>query len=239
MAQRESSRTTARQRDRRFDEGQVALLIDRAERSSLWSDVRNPVRTAVAPLPGSRRVYEPRREEWVEMDRPNRPTYLLEGGGWLIGVTSRGKNQKAAFDFVKYLVSPEPSERLVSDLDFPLLPVRGSQAGSERVDPRRDIRGWGRAVSRTMNAERLVPGLRLPGALRYTDALERARLSTQQGKTPALSALEQAAGNWDEITERLGRDRQRWHERGSLNLLNPESLPPPAPAPPSFPCQRL
>ncbi len=209
-----------------FREGKVAMLIDRAERANLWSDVRSPVRTAVAPMPGSSQVYEPRRQEWVTLERPNRPTYLLDGGGWLIGVSARSRNAAAAYDFVKYIVSPEPSERLVSDPDFPLLPVRGSQAGLERVDPRRDIRGWGRAVSRTMNAERLVPGLRIPGAMSYEAAITKARRAAIEG-TPASSALEEAARGWEAITDRLGRDRQRWQQRSSINIDNPEPEPPP------------
>ena len=60
-----------------FRTGEVALLIDRAERADAWSHGK-PI--GVAPLPGSDRVYEPIRKEWVPASPRNTPAICPAGG---------------------------------------------------------------------------------------------------------------------------------------------------------------
>ncbi len=71
-----------------FREGKVALLIDRAEMASRWTGSEGPSTVGVAPLPGSMRVYDPDRKTYQNLDHPNRPTYLPNGGGWLAGLSA-------------------------------------------------------------------------------------------------------------------------------------------------------
>ena len=116
-----------------FRTGKVALLIDRAERAATWS-IGKPV--GVAPLPGSDRIFDPIRKEWMPSSPRNAPTYLPHGGGWLVGINGRlaGTQLEAALDFAKYLAGelPENSNRLraepgVSRKVCP--PVRTTQMG--------------------------------------------------------------------------------------------------------------
>jgi multiple sugar transport system substrate-binding protein len=214
-----------------FRDGQAALLIDVAEQAPSWSDPKRPVPTGVAPLPGSPRVYDPRREVWQDLDRPNRPAFLLDGGGWLVGVAASSDAIDPARDLVRHLVGPDGAERLAASRILPLLPVRGSLLGGDRIDPRLDIRGLGRAVSRTLMADRLLPGPRLPGQEQYRADLARARASALQGRS-VDEALGEAARAWETFTDTLGRERQRWHERRSLNQPTP-ATPPPDPPPAS------
>lgn len=214
-----------------FREGRAAFLIDRAERAPSWSDPKRPVATGVAPLPGSARLFDPRRAEWETLRRPNRPTFLLGGGGWLLGVSAACTEPEAARDFAKFLAGPETSGRIAADRDFPLLPVRTALLGADRLDARLDIRGWGRAVARTLSGGRLVFGPRLPEAEAYMADLERARLDAIAKGTPPETALAAAVEAWEKRTDRLGRDRQRWHYRKSLSLpvSGPEPAAPKAP----------
>ena len=211
-----------------FRTGKVALLIDRAERAATWSHGK-PV--GVAPLPGSERVFEPTRKEWTTSSPRNAPSYLPRGGGWLVGINGRlsGTQLEAALDFAKYLANPENSNRLRAERAFPMLPVRTSQMGKGLPDPISapdvDSRLWSDAVGRTLQAERVVPGLRIPGADGYLSDLSQARVAAAAGDAPekALAAVAQA---WTERTKVAGPKRQLWHYRRSLNALSTFPQPP-------------
>lgn len=213
-----------------FREGKVALLIDRAELASKWSGPGTKS-VRVAPLPGSERVFEPARKVWVPVRAPNRPSYLPAGGGWLVGVsaTATGRQREAAIDFARYLVGPETSARLRGDAGFPVLPVRASQVGLGMADPRSapgvDPRSWSDAVGQTLGAERVVPGLRIPGAEGYLADLSAGRVAAARG-TPPEEALRGVAAAWAKRTRSLGPGRQVWHYRRSLNALSTQPRPP-------------
>ena len=170
-----------------FRTGKVALLIDRAERAATWSHGK-PV--GVAPLPGSDRVFEPIRKEWMPSSPRNAPSYLPHGGGWLVGINGRlaGTQLEAALDFAKYLANPENTNRLRAERAFPMLPVRTSQMGQGMPDPLSapdvDSRLWSDAVSRTLLAERVVPGLRIPGADGYLSDLSKGRVGRRRAARP-------------------------------------------------------
>lgn len=225
-----------------FREGRAAMLIDRAENVAAWVDpeASGPARpVGVAPLPGSRRVYEPSRKTWIdELNPPNRPAFLPRGGGWFVAVTTaadRAGRLAAALDFATDLAGPETAPRLFAQRDFPMLPVRSSLLGRGLPDPTRargvDGRHWSTAVQKTLMAERVVIGPRIPGTDDDLNDLDAARTQAASG-TPPAEALETAANAWTRRTQELGRDRQRWHYRRSLNSLSTDPKPPPRPARP-------
>jgi multiple sugar transport system substrate-binding protein len=212
-----------------FRAGKVALLIDLAERVAAWSGGA-PI--GVAALPGSERVFEPLRKQWETPEKPNAPSYLPLGGGWLVGVRRGldGTQRAAALDLAVYLSSPENVNRLRAERSFPMLPVRSSVMGQGLLDPTSapdvDPRQWSDAVSRTLLAERVVPGLRIPAASGYLDDLAAARAAALSGKEPE-AALRELAVAWDARTKPLGVKRQLWHYRRSLNALATLPAPPP------------
>jgi multiple sugar transport system substrate-binding protein len=204
-----------------FRQGKTAMLIDRAEKAGGWSHRKS---LAVAPLPGSERVYEPSRKAWDEGGSINRPTYLPRGGGWVVAVR-RGLDatrREAAFNFALYLAEAGVANRMLAERDFPMLPVRSSQMGRGLPDPSSapdvDPRSWSAAVSRTLMAERVLPGLRIPDADGYLADLSIERAAAMTGKAPE-EALRAASTAWDERSTKHGRARQLWHYRRSLNTL--------------------
>ncbi|MBV8316914.1 MAG: extracellular solute-binding protein, partial [Planctomycetaceae bacterium] len=215
---------------RAFRRGDVALLIDRAERASLWGEGGGGA-IDVAPLPGSCRVFDPSRDRWEDASPPNRPSFLPFGGGWLVGVASatEGRRREAAIDFATYLVGPEVAAHVRAGRAFVMLPVRSSLLGQGLPDPRVapgvDARRWSEAVSRTLLAARVVPGPRIPGADGYLADLGRGRVAAVAGE-PADRALREVARRWSERTRSLGTERQLWHYRRSLNTLVTTPEPP-------------
>lgn len=210
-----------------FRSGKVAMLIDRAERASAWSHGK-PV--GVAALPGSERVFDPGSKTWTTPPQRNAPSYLPRGGGWLIGVRSglAGNQLAAAIDLAKYLASPEKSDRIRAERNFPMLPFRTAQMGEGLPDPTSapdvDVRLWSEAVGRTF-AERAVPGLRIPDADGYMSDLAKGRAAALAGTEPR-AALSDVARAWEARTQKLGPKRQLWHYRRSLNLRGTTSRPP-------------
>jgi multiple sugar transport system substrate-binding protein len=214
-----------------FRSGAAALLIDRAERAADWIDPDAPQLVGVAPLPGSTRVFEPDRRQWEEgLPSPNRPSYLPRGGGWLVGVVSASASRAAALDFAAYLASSETSGRIFGSRDLPMIPVRSSLLGRGLPDPTRakgvDGRRWSEAIQKTLLADRVVVGLRVPGGVADHRDLEAARVAAVGGE-PAESALRSAERQWAERTDAYGRDRRRWHYRRGLNSLSTAPEPPP------------
>lgn len=212
-----------------FREGKTALLIDRAEKAAEWStgDL-----VGVAPLPGSARVYEPLRKLWSEGDSPNRPTHLPRGGGWFVGVRKGldPAKREAAFDLALYLTEADVASRIAAERTFPMLPVRISTLGRGFPDPSSapnvEARSWSDAVSQSLLAERVLPGLRVPEADGYLADLSKGRIEAIAGGKPAGEALEEVAAAWTKRTDALGRRRQLWHYRRSLNALATLPQPP-------------
>jgi multiple sugar transport system substrate-binding protein len=210
-----------------FQSGEVALLIDRAERADTWGTAGTPIGTA--PLPGSLRVYDFLRNTWEDRKIPNRPTYLPHGGGWLVGVVASTKQKPAAEDFVKYLAGPESTNHLRAEKGFPMLAVRSSQLIDGMANPRAapgvETRPWADAVTRTMSADRVFPGPRFPGAVDYLADLAKTRVAVINGQ-PAEPALEELSKAWAERAKALGQARQTWHHRRSLTGLTTSPEPP-------------
>src|SRR5207248_2723808 len=115
---------------------------------------------------------------------------LPHGGGRLVGVRGglSGTRRDAAIDLAKYLTNPDNSQRIRADRASPMLPCRTSQMSQGLPDPTTapdvDSRSWADAVSRTLLAARIVPGLRIPGADGYLDDLAKGRAAALAGEAP-------------------------------------------------------
>ncbi|MEW4570126.1 extracellular solute-binding protein [Tautonia sp. JC769] len=216
-----------------FRSGSVAFLIDRAEQYASWLDEGDEAELGVARLPGSDRMFEAIRGDFDPAEPPNRPGFLPNGGGWLVGVSSTTPEAEAAAaeDFARYLIEPDTADRLRVDRRVPMLPVRSPLVGQGpplgRDLPGLSRRDWSDAVSRTMLADRVLIGLRIPGAPGYLDDLAAAVASAASGDATPADALKTAADAWDARTRTLGLDRQKWHYRRSLNAFGTSDRPPP------------
>ena len=122
--------------------------------------------------------------------------------------------------------APGASPRRAGVPDAPI-PDQPDEPGSARptTAPDIDSRLWSDAVSRTLLADRVVPGLRIPDADGYLDDLAKGRQAALAGEAPR-KALEGVARAWAERTKARGPKRQLWHYRRSLNLRATSPEPP-------------
>jgi multiple sugar transport system substrate-binding protein len=72
-----------------------------------------------APRPGSLEVWDRENQDWLTLDEPNTAP-LLNFGGWVGAVTQTSPNPDCAYDFLRFLNSPEISMQdvVVGDSGF-------------------------------------------------------------------------------------------------------------------------
>jgi multiple sugar transport system substrate-binding protein len=128
-------------------------------------------------------------------------------GGFNLGVSSDSQNKEAAYLFIQWLQSPEISLERVK-LQYALRdPYRESHFADEGYQNL-----WPNAAEYLdvlrQGAEVGVHDLGIPGAREYEQALDRAITAAYAGADPK-AALDRAAAEWDEITERIGAEAQK------------------------------
>ena len=171
--------------------------------------------------PGSERYFDPKKNDWVTPGAPNHASFL-GFGGWINVVPTSTKNAAAAFDLAAFLGSPEVMNEAVITPGTGVNPSRDSQ-----LQPEIWVKaGWSQdeakaytdAIRSALEDPNAVFDMRLPGFPEYKDAVELAVSEALSGQSDAKAALDRAAKTWDEITNRLGRDKQRELYRESLGL---------------------
>lgn len=213
-----------------FLAGRAALTFTWGDLGALAQDEGSRVkgRTGTAPLPGTGRYYDPGRRRWRPAAQPNRVGNTT-GGSWAGVISKHAKAPAAAYYLLALLATREKSVVYAArgwdgiDLGrrFHFLPPDGSgrldtylRAGWDEAD----IRDYSRAYFANFSNPLQLPYLRIPGAYSYWQALDLHLAEAAAGQLTPAAALQAAATDFEEITIRLGRDRQRRAYRASLGL---------------------
>jgi len=137
--------------------------------------------------------------------RPALPT------GWVAGVPKYSSNIEAAVRILEYYMQPERS------LAIALNPAAWSEPWRRSsFDPEAWLNQWpddpdyARAVVSVMEEtlDKGVPDLQIPGQDEYVKVADAEISAALTGAKSAQQALDDAAAEWNNITERLGRDLQ-------------------------------
>lgn len=208
----------------RFARGEAAMAIDWSDLGVLTTD---PETSAVAgnvgffALPGSRRVWNPDQQNW-DMLGHARAVPFLALGGWVAVVPASTTDQERAWAFVDWYGSPANSLEDLRD-------------GSTGINPYRSTHltnavGWGEMMGKaaaeqylnvlkdSLSAPQVAHELRIPGYRAYMGALDTQLRAVLAGTVSIDEALNTAAVQWDEITDRLGRESQLRHYRALMRL---------------------
>jgi len=182
-----------------------------------------PVRAGFVALPGSAEVFDLARREWVhrQRDEPTRVTLLSISGR--LGMVSKASSQpEAALALLMWLSGHRHGAEVSASSEQTTLfrreHVRRPEAWVEPpVGPDGAAR-YAELVEEALRGELFVFAPRIPGRAEYLAALDEAVHKTLDGRLPPIEALREAADRWNEITERLGRQRQRAALLKSLGL---------------------
>jgi multiple sugar transport system substrate-binding protein len=213
-----------------FLEGRAALSFTWGDLGALAQQEGSKVKgkIGVAHLPGAREYYNIAQRKWVKTEQPNLVGNTI-GGSWA-GVISRfSKVPEATYYLLALMASREKSQvyaaRGWDGIDpgrrFHFLPPNGSgqidtylEAGWDEAD----IRDYSQAFFDNFNNRLRLPYLRIPGAFSYWQTLDLQLAEAESGRLSPEAALKAAAIEFEAITLRLGRERQRRAYRASLGF---------------------
>ncbi|MBX3604878.1 MAG: extracellular solute-binding protein [Piscinibacter sp.] len=211
-----------------FLAGRAALAVTWGDLAALAQQPGSRVRgkVGVAQLPGTREYYDIGLGRWVRTTASNRVGNTT-GGSWA-GVISRfSKAPEATYYLLALMASQSKSEvyaaRGWDGIDpgrrFHFLPPNGTARLESYVNAgwdAADVRDFLQAYHDTYSNPLQLPYLRIPGAYSYWLALDLHLAEATSGQLGPEAALKAAAVDFEDITIRLGRERQRDAYRVSL-----------------------
>ncbi len=209
-----------------FAGGQLAMNLDWGDTGTISVD---PTQSNVAGnvgffiLPGSDEIYDHRAKAWDKMGQVVHSPFMAYGG-WVASVPTSSKAGECAWDYIAWYASPENSARDVTSGGTGINPYRTSHFT--------DVAGWTRGGTFTepeardylevqrasIEAPNVALDLRIPGYFRYTEAVEVELSRALAGEVTPQAALDAIAGEWNRLTDELGRERQLAAYRSSMGL---------------------
>jgi len=205
-----------------FVKGEVALAIDWADlgtyaANSPYSVVKNSI--GFATLPGAKKVYNYKTKQWEDIY--NAPSSI--SGNWMMFVNKNSKNKKLAFEFASFMTSKDMTKKYIID--------PGSAVNPSRYSHFKDPKSWQKAgfslemannylgvIKKSLTNKNVVTDIMIPGGEEYYSVLDGLVYDAIEGKLTPTQALETAAKKWDEITLKLGIEKQKQYYKDSINL---------------------
>jgi multiple sugar transport system substrate-binding protein len=213
-----------------FLRGEAALTFTWGDLGALAQQEGSKVKGKIgaAPVPGTLEHYDIEAGQWVQTDEPN-IVGNTTGGSWA-GVISRDSDAPEATYYLLALMATREKSAVYAargwdGVDpgryFHFLPPDG-EASIEDYNKagwnEEDARQYTTAYYDNFNAEQQFPYLRIPATFEYWTALDVALSQAVTDQKSPEQALTDAAGEFDSITERLGREEQLEIYRTSLGL---------------------
>jgi|GEM_PF-353154 len=184
------------------------------------------IKCTVVPIPGASALWHPGERKWLPAPKgePFRTPLLGISGRWA-ALHAQCQHPEAALELIFWLVGKQGTEPRPavcpatavfrkSDLKDP----QRLQAWVELAMPRQTVQQYAEALQATLSSSQWLVALRIPGWQEYMAALDEAVRAAVRGQRSPQQALQEAAENWQQITRRLGLERQRQAYRRNLGL---------------------
>ncbi len=205
-----------------FVTGQVAMAIDWADLGIYAAENEisklNSDQVGYAQIPGSNKVFNSKTNVWE--DRLNMVSSI--SGNWSFFVNKESKNKQLAFEFAAHMTSKDITKKYVA--------ISGNAVNPSRYSHFDDPKSWEQsgftydsakryldAITQSLTNKNVVYDITIPGAGEYYQALDEAVYLALKGSLSIQEALDQAATQWEAITDKLGRDKQIQYYKASLN----------------------
>ena len=220
-----------------FVTGRCALTLDWGDIGTLAIDpeqskVKDKVGAII--LPGTKEVLDRKSGKLVACDANTCP-HAINGvnhapyaafGGWsgAINKNAPAKVKDAGYAFLSYMSQPAQANVDVTIGKTGFNPYRISQF--ENIDlwvkagmSEAAARNYLGAIKDSLNSPNMVLDLRIPGAQRYQGVVLDTVLSRYlAGELTTKQAMEELTKGWNEITDELGREKQKQAYRSSLSI---------------------
>jgi multiple sugar transport system substrate-binding protein len=179
--------------------------------------------TGFGVLPGAEQYWDPAVGDWVDAEGGVNQAPFIAFGGWIISVVADSDSQEAALDFAAFMSDKELAGTLATTGGTGVNPLRQSQfdnldlwtnagfseeAATDYLD----------AVLTTIEHPNAILDIRIPGSAEYFSTLDVEVARALSGEISAQEALDNAAAEWEAITDRRGRDDQLALYRASLGI---------------------
>ncbi len=213
-----------------FLAGRAALTFTWGDLGGLAQQEGSKIKGKIgsAPLPGASEYYSIAQHKWVKSAQPN-VVGNTTGGSWAGVISKDSKAPEATYYLFALLATKEKSQvyaaRGWDGIDpgrtYHFLPPDGSgqietylKVGWNEADVREYLHAYFDNFSNKLQ----LPYLRIPGAYSYWQALDVHLAEAAAGQLSPEAALKATAVDFEEITIRLGRERQRRAYRTSLGF---------------------
>ena len=213
-----------------FLAGRAALTITWGDLGALAQQEGSKVKGKVgaAPIPGTREYYSIAQRKWIKTEQPNLVGNTT-GGSWAGVISKYSKAPEATYYLLALMASKEKSlvyaARGWDGIDpgryYHFLPPQGSAKIDDYLKAgwnEADIRDYSQAYFDSFSNKLQFPYLRIPGAFSYWQALDVHLAEAAAGQLSPEEALKATVVDFEEITIRLGRERQQRAYRASLGL---------------------
>jgi multiple sugar transport system substrate-binding protein len=179
--------------------------------------------TGFAPLPGGTEYWDSQADTWVTPDDGVNRAPFIAFGVWIISVAADSDVKEAALDFAAFMAPPELVRQLATIPDTGINPSRYSQLNIEDVslwvESGFDEEGavdYLSAILEGISHPNYVLDLRIRGSAEYLSVLDTEVARALVGEITPQEALDNVAVQWNDITDRLGRDEQLAQYRASV-----------------------
>ena len=198
----------------------MAMTWPTAAHRGDWPENSPPV--SFAEIPGSWEVFDLRKGVWQKRRREESPQVPLLGVDGRVGVVPASSARvNDAFQFLFWASSEQAGEIAArspactlyrsDQMTTPSIWVEGAMPSGAAIE-------YVLLIRQILEKPVGLVALPLPGREEYLAALDDAVAAAVRGDLSPHEALHQAAVKWEEITERLGRQRQLAAFRRSLGL---------------------
>ncbi len=209
-----------------FSWGDLGALAQQAAADGGKNAVQG--KTGSAVLPGTNEYYDLNASAWVKTDAPN-VVGNTTGGSWA-GVISKYSDAPEATYYLLALMATKEKSSVYAARGWDgadpgrfshYLPPEGTasleaylQAGWDE----NDVKTYTKAYYDNFSAVQQFPYLRIPGTFEYWTALDVHLSEAVTGQATPEEALKATVADFEQITERLGRDQQKEIYATSLGL---------------------
>jgi multiple sugar transport system substrate-binding protein len=213
-----------------FLRGQAALTFTWGDLGALAQQEGSQVRgkTGAAPIPGTTEYYNISTGEWVTTEEPNLVGNTT-GGSWA-GVISKFSDAPEATYYLLALMATEEKSKVYAARGWDgadpgrfshYVPPNGTASIEEYIAAgwdEADVTDYTNAYFENFDNPQQFPYLRIPGTFEYWTSLDIHLSEAATGQVTPEEALKATAADFEQITDRLGRDQQLEVYKASLGF---------------------